>query len=234
MAEPALVPVRRRVAFFDVDKTLLDANTASLWLRREVRLGHMSRWTAVRGAFWLALYTLGAARMERIITDALSVLSEVLESAIVDRTTRFFHEEVRSLIRPRALEAIAAHRERGDAIYLLTTGSTYLSEMIATELGLDGFLCNKLEVVEGRFTGRVHPPLCYGDGKVAHAKVLADELGVDLEECAFYTDSFSDLPMLLAVGTPIVVNPDVRLRRYARRQGWTIEDWSIQPRELRA
>jgi HAD superfamily hydrolase (TIGR01490 family) len=216
-----------RVAFFDVDRTLLDANSASLWLRREVRLGHVSRWTAARGAFWLALYALGFARMERILHDGVSVLRHVLEAAVAERTEQFFHEEVRSVIRPRAIAAIGAHRERGDLVYLLTTSSTYLSALLAEELGIDGYLCNRLEVVDGRFTGRIHAPLCYGDGKVTRARALATELGVELDECVFYTDSYSDLPMLLAVGTPVVVNPDLRLSRLARRRGWTIEDWSM-------
>lgn len=215
-----------RVAFFDVDKTILAANSASLWLRREVRLGHMSRWEALRGAFWLALYAFGLARMERILSDAIATLRDVGERAIVERTTAFFHEEVRSLIRPEAVAAIEAHRARGDAVYLLTTSSTYLSSLLAEELRLDGYLCNRLEVADGCFTGEVEPPLCYGDGKVLRATALAKELGVELADCAFYTDSYSDLPMLLAVGAPIAVTPDIRLRRYATRSGWRVEDWS--------
>jgi HAD superfamily hydrolase (TIGR01490 family) len=214
---------------------LLDANSASLWIRREVRLGHISRWTAVRGAFWLALYTLGVARMERILTDAVNIMRHAVEDAIVERTTRFFHEEVRALIRPRALEAIASHRAQGHRVYLLTTSSTYLTSLIAEELGIDGYLCNRLEVVDGRFTGRLYLPVCYGEGKVVHAQRLLDELGVAIDECVFYTDSYSDLPMLLAVGRPVAVNPDLRLQRYARRRGWAIEDWSMKrDRALRA
>lgn len=219
---------RKRVVFFDVDKTLLEANSATLWLHRELRLGHITKWQAVRGAFWLTLYALGFARMESVVADAVMTLRDLLEAAIADRTTTFFHEEVRGLIRPRAIDAIEAHRARGDAVYLLTTSSTYLTSLVAEELRLDGYLCNRLEVEDGRFTGRLHRPVCFGEGKVAHAKRLAEELGVALEDCAFYTDSFSDLPMLLAVGQPVVVNPDMRLRRYAQKRGWPIEDWSVR------
>lgn len=228
MADLVARSTQMRVAFFDVDKTLLDANSASLWIRREMRLGHISRWTAARGAFWLTLYTLGVARMERILVDAVDIMRHALEDAVVERTTRFFHEEVRGLIRPRALDAIAAHRAQGHRVYLLTTSSTYLTSLLADELGIDGYLCNRFEVVDGRFTGRLHPPLCYGEGKVEHARRLLDEIGVGIEECVFYTDSYSDLPMLHAVGLPVAVNPDLRLERYARRRGWTIEDWSMK------
>ena len=37
-----------------------------------------------------------------------------------------------------------------------------------------------------------------------------------------YSDSESDLPMLRAVGHPVVVNPDRELDRIARDEGWQI------------
>lgn len=219
--------VARRVAFFDVDKTILDANSATLWLRREMRLGFVSRWVALRGFGWLALYALGMARIERVLVDAVMTLRDVAEKDIADRTATFFHEEIRALIRPQALAAIEKHRAAGDAVYLLTTSSTYLSALLAAELEVDGFVCNQLEVERGAFTGRVHEPICFGAGKVTRAEAVARNLGVALSDCFFYSDSYSDLPMLLAVGTPIVVTPDIRLRRVAKERGWPIEEWTM-------
>jgi hypothetical protein len=46
--------------------------------------------------------------------------------------------------------------------------------------------------------------------------------GLDLAQCYAYSDSASDLPMLRAVGHPVAVNPDKRLEREARRNGWPI------------
>jgi phosphoserine phosphatase len=56
------------------------------------------------------------------------------------------------------------------------------------------------------------------------AKVAARE-GFDLADATFYSDSITDLPLLEAVKTPIVINPDRRLRRIAQRRGWPIEAW---------
>ena len=46
-----------------------------------------------------------------------------------------------------------------------------------------------------------------------------------LDESFFYSDSFTDLPMLERVGQPRVVAPDPRLRRVARKRGWPILRW---------
>lgn len=215
------------IAFFDLDRTLLAVNSAKLWLRRELREGNIARLDAMRGAAWVALYHLGYGDVEHVIDRAVETLKDVPEARVRERTHRFYEEEVRPELRPGARRVIDEHRESGHRVVLLTSSTRYLSEVVSDELGLDGYLCNSFEVDErGFFTGRVLRPLCYGPGKVEHAKKLADEHGVSLSECAFYTDSYTDLPMLEVVGDPVVVHPDPRLRREARRRGWRIVDWS--------
>ena len=55
--------------------------------------------------------------------------------------------------------------------------------------------------------------------------IRAGQLGLDVDASYFYTDSYTDLPMLKKVLHPRVVNPDPRLRRYARKQNWPILEW---------
>jgi phosphoserine phosphatase len=99
---------------------------------------------------------------------------------------------------------------------------------VCHDLGLDACVCNRFEVdAQGRYTGRAHEPLCFGPGKVVLAERYAAGCGVPLAACTFYSDSHSDLPMLEAVGSPVVVDPDPRLRRLARQRGWPIEDWGV-------
>jgi phosphoserine phosphatase len=67
--------------------------------------------------------------------------------------------------------------------------------------------------------------LCFGAGKLGYAEAYARERGVSLSDCWFYTDSYSDLPVLERMGHPVMVNPDPRLRREAERRGWPVEWW---------
>jgi phosphoserine phosphatase len=114
-------------------------------------------------------------------------------------------------------------------VYLLTTSSTYLSRELAAELGCDGYLCNEMHVADGLFTGGVALPLCFGAGKTTRAAAPAAELGVPMADCTYYGDSYGDVPVLLAVGSPVAVNPDPRLRRFARRRAWRIVDRDRAP-----
>ncbi len=216
------------IAFFDLDRTVLSVNSLTGWMRREVQLGHLSRRRAAQGVFWVGAYRLGFSRMQGLIRSAVADLAGVEEAVLARRSAEYFDAELRDRVRPGVAAALQRHRARQDQLYLLTASSNYLAEVVVERLGLDGALCNRLEVAEGRFTGRAVEPLCFGEGKARLAQDLAQTLGVHLSDCTFYTDSYSDLPAMAAMGEPVAVNPDPRLARAARRRGWRIEDWGEQ------
>lgn len=214
------------IAFFDFDGTLITVNSAILWVRQEVTVGRMKPWQALQAAAWLAKYQLGFAEIHQSFERAISALAGSAEGELRERTKSFYESRIRSLYRPGALRALEEHRGRGDRLVLLTSAPTYLSELVVGELKLDGMLCNRFEVnAQGIHTGRTVGALCYGIGKLSHAKAFAERGGVGLANCAFYTDSYSDLPVLEAVGRPVAVNPDRRLRRAAVQRGWELVDW---------
>ncbi len=214
------------VAFFDLDKTLLAVNSGTLWVRRELALGHITRMQALRASLWLARYHLGFVSMEDTVRLAISQIAGTAAQALQERTAAFYAEQVRALYRPGGLRAVEEHRGAGDRLVLLTTSSDYLSELVATELRLDAILCNRFEVDErGLHTGRPLGEVCFGVGKRAYAEDYARQAGVSLSACTFYTDSYSDLPVLEVVGRPVAVHPDHRLRREALRRGWPVVDW---------
>jgi len=146
------------------------------------------------------------------------------ETDMIAEAERWFKEMVAPCIAPRARARIDEHRARGHTVALLTASTPYVSAPVARDLGLgNDYICTRLEVVDGVFTGRCIEPVCYGPGKVYWARAFAEARGLDLAQSYFYTDSFTDLAMLEAVGHPVVVNPDTRLRRTAQRRGWPSE-----------
>ncbi len=221
------------IAFFDLDKTLLAVNSGALWVRREVALGHLSKRQALKAVVWLAQYQLGFASAEQMVAQAVAQVAGTSAATLRERTERFWEEEVRSAFRPGGLDALKAHRAAGDACVLLTSSSNYLAQLASAELALDAMLCNTLAVdAQGLHTGQVEGRICFGEGKLVHAQAEAGRRGVGLGTCAFYTDSFSDLPVLEAVGRPVAVNPDPRLRRHAQRRGWAVVDWGAPLRRV--
>jgi len=87
-------------------------------------------------------------------------------------------------------------------------------------------VCSDLVVVDGVLTGDVLNPICYGQGKLKKVQEFLGHRELTLQSATFYSDSITDLPLLDAVGTAVVVNPDARLWLKARDRGWRIERWT--------
>ena len=83
----------------------------------------------------------------------------------------------------------------------------------------------ELEVAHGFYTGHTVGTLTYREGKITRLLEWLDEQEENLEGASFYSDSRNDLPLLLKVDHPHVVNPDPVLREQAEKAGWPIHHW---------
>lgn len=216
----------RRAALFDMDRTLLRVETASLYVRYQRELGEASWRDMARALYWVGQYTLGVIDMPKVAEQALRSLEGVPEIMLAARCDDWFRSHIEHHITDGGRLAVERHAAAGDLCAIVTGASRYVSAPLARILGIDHVVTSVLEVdTNGRFTGRPEQPLCFGEGKAERASRLAEERGFRLEDATFYTDSVSDLPLLSRVGEPVCVNPDLRLRRIAARRKWRVERW---------
>jgi HAD superfamily hydrolase (TIGR01490 family) len=213
------------IAFFDVDNTILAINSGTAWMKFLYRRGEIGRRDLARAMVWAALYHVSMLDMHSLAVRLAERERGGSEARMREVCERWWQEEIRRHVTPRALAAIDRHRARGDKIALLTSGTQFLAEPMARDLGCDAALCSRLEVEGGVFTGRFADPFCFGHGKIAWAERYAAQVGRPVEASAFYSDSYNDLPMLERVAEPVVVNPDFRLARVARLRRWPVERW---------
>ena len=89
----------------------------------------------------------------------------------------------------------------------------------------DDVLCSTLAQENGTYTGELSGAPVAGDARARMLASFARKRNVDLSRSYAYADAISDLPMLEAVGHPVAVNPDRRLRSAAAKRGWQIRDW---------
>ena len=217
-----------RIAFFDLDKTLISRNSAALWVRFELAAGRATKWQALQAFGWVLRYNLGATDVTDAIRRSVVLLAGQREDEMAARVRQFYGDIVQPLYRPGGMEAVREHRAAGDRLVLLTSSSNYMCELVQRDLALDDYVCNRFEVDgNGCYTGRAVEPLCFGAGKMTLAERYVAQHGTDLRQTIFYTDSHSDVPVLEAVGHPVAVNPDPRLRRHAKRRNWQVVDWGV-------
>lgn len=209
-------------AFFDVDGTLLARNTAPLYMSHLRRTGQARRRDLARTFYYLLWYKLGLLDVRRALEVTMEFVRGRDEEAMRADCLAWYQVAVRQWIFPEMVALVAAHRREGHMVALLTSATRYLAEPLAADLGIEHLLVTQLVVRDGRFTGEVVTPVCYGRGKVHWAERFAADQQVDLRRSYFYTDSITDLPVLDRVGYPRVVHPDPRLRRLAQQRGWQV------------
>jgi HAD superfamily hydrolase (TIGR01490 family) len=221
-------------AFFDVDRTLVACNTGRLFLRDLRRRGEISFLRAVRALGWMAKYHLSLIDLQVIAARIAEQMRGKSESEFAERCHRWVEDEVLPLVVPGALRQIERHRAEGHVLAVLSSSPTYVTRPLAKVLGIEEVLSTTFEVDGGEFTGRLVGPACVGPGKIHWAESLVARRELDLAQSWFYTDSYTDMPMLERVGNRVVVNPDPRLRFAAKKRGWPIQDWFKPATEVRA
>lgn len=214
-----------RAAIFDMDKTLVRANTGIRYAQWRVREKKMKARELARVLGWSVQYTLGVVDAEAVSRFAARTLTGIDEQAFAEECLGWFRADVLPLVAERARAEVEKKRREGFVLAILSGSSPYAAEPLGRELDIPHVLCTRLAVSEGRFTGDVVLPLAFGRGKVELANAWAKDHDVDLGKSVFYSDSISDLPMLEHVGEARVINPDPRLSWQARRRGWPIEKW---------
>ena len=167
---------------------------------------------------------LGVLDMQSLVPRLLVQATGDDEGELRRSSDQWFSEDVLPHLSDGGQKRVAEHKEKGHVVAIVSGSTQYAVGPLAAHLGIPGqYVCTHLESRDGRLTGRVVPPVCFGPGKIVWAERFAAEYGVDLSSSYFYTDSISDLPLLERVRYPVAVNPDPRLRRLARKRGWPVE-----------
>ncbi len=215
---------QRTAALFDMDKTLIPANTGTLFMKWRLRRGEARKRDLLRWAGWMLQYAAGVLDPVKISENALGALAGIDEAQFRQECLEWYRDEIAHLVSDEARREVEKRRAEGHLLAVLSASTRYVTQPLAESLGIDHVLCTELAVGDdGLFTGKAS--FCYGAEKVSRAERWAAEQNVALWRSSFYTDSVSDLPVLQRVGEPRVINPDPRLRVLASLHGWPVETW---------
>jgi HAD superfamily hydrolase (TIGR01490 family) len=186
------------------------------------RHGLISRVDLAKSAFWQVLFVLRGASAERVRSAAEDGM-RILAGFSVDDMRRLVGEAMEPVLRPlvydEPLHLLRRHRERGEKAYIVSATLQEIVELVAADLGFDGAIGSTCEIVDGVYTGRA-VRAAHGAGKADALRELARVEAIDLASSTAYSDSYSDVPFLEAVGHPVAVNPDRRLKSIARARAW--------------
>jgi HAD superfamily hydrolase (TIGR01490 family) len=215
----------REAAFFDLDRTLIAGSSGLPWARAAAKAGLISRRQMARWGVDALRFRLRGSTDEAT-ERLLGEVKQVFRGTSARDISRLAPEVLVGVlprIYPEMLEEVYAHQDAGRPTFIVSAAGDELVQMLARILYMDGGIGTTYEIGEdGLFTGEFGGAFMYGEGKVEAMRRFADDHGIDLGVSYAYSDSVSDLPMLHAVGIPVVVNPDDELTRIAREHGWRV------------
>lgn len=105
----------------------------------------------------------------------------------------------------------------GFKVAIISGGFTYFGEHLKRLLGIDYVYANKLEIKDGRLTGRVVGPIVDGARKAELLQRLAEREAISLQQVAAVGDGANDLPMLGLAGLGIAFHAKPKVKAGARQ-----------------
>ncbi|HWX46399.1 MAG TPA: HAD-IB family hydrolase, partial [Solirubrobacteraceae bacterium] len=214
----------RAAAFFDLDRTLMAGSSGIFFARAAYEAGMISRRRLLGDLYQNLRFRLHGSTDDW--ADAVRRRVGEMLAGVAVRDLQRMSPRVLAGVLPRLYPQMLAraysHQDAGRPVYIVTAASQEMADLLAHVLVFDGGIGSRLEVRDGHYTGRADGPFNYREGKVLSLRELAARERIDLAASYAYSDSESDLPMLRAVGYPVVVNPDPDLARIAATEDWEV------------
>ncbi len=205
-----------------MDKTLISENSGSLYMRYRYQRGEISGLELLKGIGAYIQYKLGILDIRNWTKNMMVQFRGQSERELEQEAVQWVEEMVVDTIYPEAERLVREHADAGHVVAIVSGATRFVVRPIAARLGIDHLLYTRLEVEDGRFTGRVIEPICFEEGKIYWLLQFVEEQGIDLAKSYFYTDSVTDLPVLDIVGHAVATNPDPLLYRAAVRRRWPV------------
>lgn len=215
--------LKRHVVLFDMDNTLVSADTVSLWCDF---LDHKGLLDTDDKLKWLKFhedYVRGCLDVDASFRFELSIFKKIP----IDRREPWLHELFQEHILPKisiaGIRLIDAYKRQRDTLVILITATlSFIAQHVAHYVRVDDLIATEPEIVNGIYTGEVSGIANLGSGKAQRFQLWMAEKNIMPLQTVLYSDSINDLPLFSIVKKPIVVDPDEKLHHVARLKNWPI------------
>jgi len=189
-----------RLVVMDVDSTLVQGEVIEMLAGRA---GCLERVRDVTEAAMRGELDFEASLRERV------ALLAGLDASALDSV----YDEL--VLAPGARTLVRTLKRLGYHFALVSGGFTQVTDRIAADLGIAFSTANRLDIEDGRLTGRLVGPVVDRAGKAEALRRFAAEAGVALGATVAVGDGANDLDMLSAAGLGIAFNAKPVVQRAA-------------------
>ena len=218
-------------AFFDLDRTLIKGFSATQFFKTRLLSGKMKNKEILAQFSGALVYAVGDKNFASLAAIGAKGVKGIKEQMFIEVGEEVYYKHLANSIYPESRALVAAHIAKGHTVAIISAATPYQVTPVATDLGIDHVMCTRMEVVNGKFTGNILEPACWGEGKAHAARELTKEQNLDLSKSYFYTDSAEDMPLMDIVGHPIAINPDKDLSAASYQNNWPVYRFDDQSRK---
>jgi putative phosphoserine phosphatase / 1-acylglycerol-3-phosphate O-acyltransferase len=217
-------------AIFDLDRTLLAGASGSVFATAMRSAGLIGPAIPGEGVISDLFASFGESLPLLALTRQMAAKAKGRSQAETERAARAAVPGLVALVQPFVAGVLADHRAAGRLLVLATTTPHDLVTPLAAQLGFDHVIATRYGVAaDGTYDGSIDGHFVWSTGKKAAVAEWAGEVGVDLKQSWFYSDSVYDAPLMMAVGHPVVVNPDPRMAVLAVARRWPTLHFDVPP-----
>jgi phosphoserine phosphatase len=163
------------------------------------------------------------AAMRGEITDYKASLRQrvaLLKGVTEAQIDQLYRERLR--LNPGATELVAACKQAGLKVLLVSGGFTHFTDRVRDLLGIDFTRSNQLEVQDGALTGRMVDQawgdICDGNEKRTMLLKICAQLGISPTHAIAVGDGANDLPMMGMAGLSVAYQAKPAVREQAMVQ----------------
>lgn len=209
-------------AIFDFDGTLIAGYSALDVAQARILRGDVNARELMGMATLAARGAIGLAGFKDLIAFIAANWRGRNEHDLMKEGERLFKARIADRVFPEMKRRVEAHRAKGHTLIVASSATPFQVEPAARFLGIDNVLCTRIEVIDGRMTGKPLDAPLWGDDKAEAVKAFARRHRIDLKRAYAYADGNEELPLMMSVGNPRPTNPQPTLERAARARGWPI------------
>ncbi|MFA6716061.1 MAG: HAD family hydrolase [Victivallales bacterium] len=210
------------IYFFDMDHTLIDNDCDVSWKSFVVEQKLAPSDALERATFYYYQYVDGKLEVSDFMDFQLREFVGKTEPEMDKLVRLHFETWVKKTIFPGAETEVKRIKELGVPVVLLSATNIVIARPLAEYFGFDDCLATRLEIKDGRYTGKLDGEYALGAGKIKIAREYCESHDLTLTDAAYYGDSVNDIPILEAVGFPIAANPCSELETKAKENNWPI------------
>jgi len=211
------------LALFDLDNTLLDGDSDYEWGNFLVskKLVDADEYEKANIYFY-EQYKQGTLDIVEFSAFSFKPLSLISREELNNLHQEFMQTYILPRIKPQTPTVLNKHKNQGDTLVIITATNSFITRPIATHLGIEHLIATEPKIIDGKYTTEIEGIPCFQEGKVTRLNDWLKMNNDSMEGSYFYSDSINDLPLLEIVDTPIVVDPDERLREVGTKREWEI------------